>query len=90
MATEPGAHWKRTWISGVATQAKRNASKASLSASVTPSMRVAGAAASQAFFLPFAQGGSHEGYLSGAELKLLSEWLDVGAQYYNNPFAVPP
>lgn len=57
---------------------------------VTPSMRVGGALASQAFFLPFAVGGSHEGYLSGAELKLLSEWLDVGAQYYNNPFAVPP
>ena len=57
---------------------------------VTPSMRVGGAAASEAFFAPFATGASHDGYLSGAELKLISEWLDIGAQYYNNPFAVPP
>ncbi len=41
------------------------------------------------FFTPFATGGSHEGYLSPAELKLISEWLDIGGQYYNNPFDVP-
>jgi len=57
---------------------------------VNASMRVAGAAASTAFFTPFAAGASHEGYLSGVELKLISEWLDVGGQYYNNPFDVPP
>ena len=36
-------------------------------------------------------GGSHAGYLSPAELRLLAEWLDIGAQYFNNPFdpAVP-
>ncbi|WP_339669381.1 hypothetical protein [Dasania marina] len=28
----------------------------------------------------------HTGLLSNAELRLLSEWLDIGAQYYNNPF----
>lgn len=28
----------------------------------------------------------HTGMLSDAELRLISEWLDVGAQYYNNPF----
>lgn len=28
----------------------------------------------------------HRGYLNGAEMKLLSEWLDLGAAYYNNPF----
>jgi Hydrazine synthase alpha subunit middle domain len=28
----------------------------------------------------------HRGMLSEAELHLLSEWLDIGAQYYNNPF----
>lgn len=28
----------------------------------------------------------HTGMLSPAELRLLSEWLDIGAQYYNNPF----
>jgi hypothetical protein len=24
-----------------------------------------------------------------AELRLLSEWLDIGAQYFNDPFAAP-
>lgn len=28
----------------------------------------------------------HGGMLSPAELRLISEWLDIGAQYYNNPF----
>ncbi|MCB1697423.1 MAG: PD40 domain-containing protein [Pseudomonadales bacterium] len=28
----------------------------------------------------------HTGLLSAAELRLLAEWLDIGAQYYNNPF----
>jgi len=28
----------------------------------------------------------HTGILSAAELRLISEWLDIGAQYYNNPF----
>jgi hypothetical protein len=38
-----------------------------------------------------AAGGSHAGFLSPPELRLLSEWLDIGAQYFNNPFdpAVP-
>jgi hypothetical protein len=33
----------------------------------------------------------HSNMLSGAELKLISEWLDIGAQNFNNPFdpAVP-
>ncbi|MEM6583839.1 MAG: hypothetical protein AAF699_21370, partial [Pseudomonadota bacterium] len=30
----------------------------------------------------------HTGMLSPAELRLLSEWLDIGAQYYNNPFDI--
>ena len=36
-------------------------------------------------------GSTHAGYLTPAELRLLSEWLDIGAQYFNNPFdpAVP-
>jgi hypothetical protein len=29
---------------------------------------------------------NHAGMLSPAELRLISEWLDIGAQYYNNPF----
>ncbi len=56
---------------------------------VNPLMQVAGASASSAFFDVFSPGGSHEAWLSDAELRLLSEWLDVGAQYYNNPFAAP-
>lgn len=28
----------------------------------------------------------HRGALSPSELRLISEWLDIGAQYYNNPF----
>ena len=28
----------------------------------------------------------HVGLLTDAELKLIAEWLDIGAQYYNNPF----
>ena len=29
---------------------------------------------------------NHAGLLSKAELRLISEWLDLGAQYFNNPF----
>lgn len=57
---------------------------------VNPVMSTTGARASAAFFTPFAAGGSHDGFLDPAELKLIAEWLDIGAQYYNNPFDVPP
>lgn len=40
----------------------------------------------QRFFDAFAEGGAHEGYLTPAEIKLFSEWLDVGGQYYNDLF----
>ncbi len=56
---------------------------------VAPPLSVAGANASPRFFTLFAPGGSHAGRLSAAELKLLSEWIDAGGQYYNDPFAVP-
>jgi hypothetical protein len=62
--------------------------------SIAPSMSSAGARASR-FFSCFDVGGtgcptqSHAGFLSQAELKLIAEWLDIGAQYYNNPFDVP-
>jgi hypothetical protein len=32
----------------------------------------------------------HAGMLTTAELRLLSEWLDIGAQYYNDPFPPTP
>lgn len=56
---------------------------------VQASMSAAGANASGRFFSRFDAGGTHAGYLSPAELRLISEWLDIGAQYYNDPFAVP-
>ena len=56
---------------------------------VNPSMSAAGANSSGRFFDRFNPGGTHDGYLSDAEKRLISEWLDVGAQYYNNPFDVP-
>ncbi|MGD2167235.1 MAG: hypothetical protein PVF63_03950 [Gammaproteobacteria bacterium] len=56
---------------------------------VAPSMSAAGANNSAAFFSRFAPGGTHEGFLNDDELRLISEWLDIGAQYYNNPFDVP-
>jgi hypothetical protein len=37
----------------------------------------------------FDAGGNHAGYLSSHELRLIAEWLDIGAQYYNNPFDAP-
>lgn len=57
---------------------------------VAPPMNVAGANASIRFFSRFDTGGSHDGRLTAAELKLIAEWIDVGGQYYNNPFDVPP
>ena len=56
---------------------------------VRASMRVQGARNSAAFFAPFEEGASHAGYLSPAERKLIAEWLDIGGQYYNNPFDAP-
>jgi hypothetical protein len=56
---------------------------------VGPSMSTAGARASGRFFDRFAPGGTHAGRLTPAELRLLSEWVDIGAQYYNDPFQAP-
>lgn len=51
---------------------------------------IAGSArASTRFFSRFAAGGSHEGWLTPAELRLLAEWVDIGAQYFNDPFVAP-
>jgi hypothetical protein len=56
---------------------------------VRASMSVNGALASSGFRAVFQTGGTHEGFLSPAELRLIAEWLDIGAQYYNNPFIAP-
>lgn len=57
---------------------------------VSPSMSGSGAISSD-FFDVFTvpTDTTHFNALNSAELRLLSEWLDIGAQYYNNPFAVP-
>ncbi len=52
---------------------------------INPILSTNGARASQQFFDLFNQ-PSHQNMLSSHELKLLSEWLDIGAQYYNTPF----
>ena len=57
--------------------------------SVDPPMSAAGAGASVGFFSKFDAGGTHAGWLTPAELRLVAEWLDIGAQYFNDPFAVP-
>jgi hypothetical protein len=54
-----------------------------------PAEFMSGDARDSHFFLDFQPGATHDGFLSRAELKLLSEWVDIGAQYYNNPFAAP-
>ncbi len=56
---------------------------------VSPSLSTAGARNSPRFFNIFASGGTHAGRLSPAELRLISEWVDIGAQYYNDPFQAP-
>lgn len=59
-----------------------------------PSMSGNGAAASNRFFNRFSnpaiQGSvNHVGLLNDGEMRLLTEWLDLGAQYYNNAFDIP-
>lgn len=44
---------------------------------------------SAAFFDTFTGGGVHDGWLTAEELRLLAEWIDLGAQLYNDPFRVP-
>jgi len=63
---------------------------------VPPSMSAGSANGSTGFFFDpdgstsrFDPGGMHAGYLSAAELRLIAEWLDIGGQYYNDPFKAP-
>ena len=57
---------------------------------VIPSMSAGGANASNRFFSRFDNAADmHSEFLSAAEKRLIAEWLDVGAQYYNNPFDAP-
>ena len=56
---------------------------------VAASIRAGQARNSARFFDIFAAEGAHEGWLSPQELRLLAEWIDIGAQLYNDPFRVP-
>ncbi|MEL7186372.1 MAG: hypothetical protein AAFN50_08045, partial [Pseudomonadota bacterium] len=58
---------------------------------IAPPATIIGARASSDFFDRFYDPNdqNHFNILSGAELRLIAEWLDVGAQYYNNPFDAP-
>ena len=53
-----------------------------------PSMAAGNARGSR--FFNVMNNATHQGMLSPAELRLLSEWLDIGAQYYNDPFPPTP
>jgi hypothetical protein len=63
--------------------------------SLAPPMAAGSAIGSVAKFLRMFDGTYHDpvmdhtGYLSKAELRLIAEWLDIGAQYYNDPFVAP-
>jgi Hydrazine synthase alpha subunit middle domain/WD40-like Beta Propeller Repeat len=60
-----------------------------------PSPMSAGSAAGSTTFLRMFDGSFHDpvldhtGFLSPAELRLISEWLDIGAQFFNDPFVAP-
>jgi hypothetical protein len=53
-----------------------------------PSMAAGNARGSR--FFSVMNNATHQGMLTPAELRLLSEWLDIGAQYYNDPFPPTP
>jgi hypothetical protein len=62
--------------------------------SLAPPMAAGSAAGSTTFFRMF-DGSFHDpvldhtGFLSPAELRLIAEWLDIGAQFFNDPFVAP-
>jgi hypothetical protein len=61
--------------------------------SQVPGSITAGSAEASSFF-KVVTGNSvgtvnHKAYMTPSELRLVAEWADVGAQYYNNPFAAP-
>jgi hypothetical protein len=62
---------------------------------LAPPMVAGNAIASQPNFLSKFDGTDHgatvdhTGYLTIGEMRLISEWLDIGAQFYNDPFVAP-
>jgi hypothetical protein len=61
-----------------------------------PAPMTAGSAVGSGAFLNIFDGTvkdpvlDHTGWLTPAELRLVSEWLDIGGQFYNDPFVAPP
>jgi hypothetical protein len=53
-------------------------------------LSVQGAYFTPGFFNRFSSTGSHPNWLSAAELRLIAEWVDLGGQYYNDPFSSVP
>jgi Hydrazine synthase alpha subunit middle domain/WD40-like Beta Propeller Repeat len=62
--------------------------------SLAPPMAAGSAAGSTTFFRMF-DGSFHDpvldhtDFLSKSELRLIAEWLDIGAQFFNDPFVAP-
>jgi Hydrazine synthase alpha subunit middle domain len=60
-----------------------------------PAPMVAGDAAASTAFLRMFDGSFHDpvldhtGFMTIGELRLISEWLDIGGQFYNDPFVAP-
>jgi hypothetical protein len=60
-----------------------------------PPIAAGSAVNSRANFLDWFDGTNHgrtvdhTGFLTTAELRLITEWIDIGAQYYNDPFVAP-
>ena len=65
-----------------------NGNPTTITPQLNPSMAAGNARGSR--FFTVMNNGTHAGMLSTAELRLLSEWLDIGAQYYNDPFPPTP
>ncbi len=63
--------------------------------SLAPPLTAGSASGSVAKFLRMFDGTYHDPvldhttFLNSAELRLITEWLDIGAQYYNDPFVAP-
>jgi hypothetical protein len=55
--------------------------------SISGSMSALNASGSR--FFNAMNSATHTGFMTPAELRLISEWLDIGAQYYNDPFLAP-
>jgi inosine-uridine nucleoside N-ribohydrolase len=55
--------------------------------SISASMTALNAFGSQ--FFNAMNNATHKDLMTPSELRLISEWLDIGAQYYNDPFLAP-